>query len=146
MKVISTYFLLIKTVPMYLYFSSPDESTIHFSMRTRSIQVTSHLGISNMMFLQYPEVSTKPVDGASENYNPTSSTPQIGNHSFTNKQLLFRYSRKVSRPGSNGCCGFFRLFGRAVKVILSKVSPVSVAGIFRGQHSVLWCSVFMAVR
>ena len=50
-----------------------------------------------------------------------------------------------------GCCRFFGLFGRVLKVVLPNVSPVSVAGIFRGQHSVLWCSllgngVFMAVR
>ena len=34
--------------------------------------------------------------------------------------------------------GFFGLFGRVLKVVLPDVSPVSVAGIFRGQHSVLW--------
>ena len=33
--------------------------------------------------------------------------------------------------------GFFGLFGRDLKVVLPKVSPVSVAGIFRGQPSVL---------
>ena len=47
--------------------------------------------------------------------------------------------------------GFFGLFGRVLKVVLPNVSPISVAGIFRGQHSVLWCSwfgsgLFMAVR
>ena len=31
-----------------------------------------------------------------------------------------------------GCCGFFGLFGRVLKVVLPNVSPVSVAGIFRG--------------
>ena len=31
-----------------------------------------------------------------------------------------------------GCCGFFGLFGRVLKVVLPDVSPVSVAGIFRG--------------
>ena len=35
------------------------------------------------------------------------------------------------------CCGFFGLFGRVLKVVLPNISPVSVAGIFRGQHSVL---------
>ena len=40
-----------------------------------------------------------------------------------------------------GCCGFFGLFGRVLKVVLPNVSPVSVAIIFRGQHSVLWCSL-----
>ena len=40
----------------------------------------------------------------------------------------------------NGCCGFLGLFGRVLKVVLPNVLPVSVAGIFRGQHSVLWCS------
>ena len=42
-----------------------------------------------------------------------------------------------------GCCGFFALFGRVLKVVLPNVSPVSVAGIFRGQHSVIWtlCAV-----
>ena len=34
-----------------------------------------------------------------------------------------------------GCCGFFGLFGRVLKVVLPNVSPVSVASIFRGQHS-----------
>ena len=38
---------------------------------------------------------------------------------------------------ANGCCGIFGLFGRVLKVVLPNVSPVSVAGIFRGQHSVL---------
>ena len=28
-----------------------------------------------------------------------------------------------------------------LKVVLPNVSPVSVAGIFSGQHSVLWCSL-----
>ena len=46
------------------------------------------------------------------------------------------YSRRLSWPGSNGCCGFFGLFGRVLKVVLPDVSPVSVAmGIFRGQES-----------
>ena len=43
------------------------------------------------------------------------------------------------------------LFGPVLKVVLPDISPVSMAGIFRGQHSVLWCSwlgsgVFMVVR
>ena len=42
------------------------------------------------------------------------------------------------RDRSNGCCGFFGLFGHVLKVVLPNVSPVSVAGIFGGQHSVLW--------
>ena len=33
------------------------------------------------------------------------------------------------------CCGFFGLFSRVLKVVLPNVSPVSLAGIFRGQHS-----------
>ena len=37
----------------------------------------------------------------------------------------------------SGCCGFFGLFGRVLKVVLPNVLPVSVAGIFRGPHSVL---------
>ena len=41
----------------------------------------------------------------------------------------------------DGCCGFFGLFGHVLKVVLPNVLPVSVAGIFRGQHSVLWCSL-----
>ena len=41
-----------------------------------------------------------------------------------------------------GCCGFFRLLGHVLKVFLPNVSPVSVAAIFRGQHSVFWCSLF----
>ena len=41
-----------------------------------------------------------------------------------------------------GCCGFFGLFGHVLKVVLSKVSLVSVAGVFRGQKSELClCSV-----
>ena len=39
------------------------------------------------------------------------------------------------RLSHNGCCGFFGLFGRVMKVVLPNISPVSVAGIFRGQHS-----------
>ena len=39
------------------------------------------------------------------------------------------------KVGFNGCCGFFGLFGHVLKVVLPNVSPVSVAGIFRGQHS-----------
>ena len=35
----------------------------------------------------------------------------------------------------NGCCGFFGLLGRVLKVVLPNVSPVSVAGIFRGQQT-----------
>ena len=61
------------------------------------------------------------------------------------------YLQRLSQPGSNGCCVFFGLFGRVLKVVLPNVSSVSVAGIFIGQHSVLWYSmlgsgVFMAVR
>ena len=40
----------------------------------------------------------------------------------------------------HGCCGFFGLFGSVLKAVLPNVLPVSLAGIFRGQHSVLWCS------
>ena len=35
---------------------------------------------------------------------------------------------------SDGCCGFFGLFGRVLKVVLPNVLPVFVAGIFRGQE------------
>ena len=28
------------------------------------------------------------------------------------------YSRRISWPGSNDCCGFFGLFGRILKVVL----------------------------
>ena len=45
------------------------------------------------------------------------------------------YSRSLSRPGSNGCCGFFGLLGCVLKVVFPNVSPVSVAGIFRGQQT-----------
>ena len=42
----------------------------------------------------------------------------------------------------DGCCGFFGLFGCVLKVVLPDVSPVSVAGIFRGQEPELClCSV-----
>ena len=34
------------------------------------------------------------------------------------------------------------LFGCALKVVLPNISPVSVSGIFRGQQSMLWCSLF----
>ena len=37
--------------------------------------------------------------------------------------------------------GFFWLFGHVLKVVLPNVSPVSVAGLFRGQLT-LWCSVW----
>ena len=47
------------------------------------------------------------------------------------------HSRRLSQPGSNSCCRFFGLFGCVLKVVLPNVSPVSVADIFRGQHSVL---------
>ena len=53
------------------------------------------------------------------------------------KQVLAEYAlylRRLSQPGSNGCCGFFGLFGRVLKVVLPDVSTVSVAGIFRGQQ------------
>ena len=36
-----------------------------------------------------------------------------------------------------GCCGFFGIFGRVLRVVLPNVSPVSVAGNFRGQESEL---------
>ena len=42
------------------------------------------------------------------------------------------YSQRLSRPGSDGCCRFFGLFGHVLKVVLPDVSPVSVASIFRG--------------
>ena len=42
------------------------------------------------------------------------------------------YSQNHSRPGSDGCCGFFGLFDHVLKVVLPDVSPVFVAGIFRG--------------
>ena len=68
------------------------------------------------------------------------------------KEIPYLYSQRLSRPGYNGCCGFFRLFGHVLKVVFPNVSPVSVAGIFTGQHSVLcsgvlclgvlWCSLF----
>ena len=50
-----------------------------------------------------------------------------------------------------GCSEFFGLFGHVLKVVFPNVSPVSVAGIFRGQKPVLGCSwlgsaVSMAVR
>ena len=35
----------------------------------------------------------------------------------------------------HGCCGFFGLFGRVLKVVLPDVSPVSVASIFRELES-----------
>ena len=40
------------------------------------------------------------------------------------------YSRRLSQLGSDGCCGFFGLFGCVLKVVLTDVSPISVAGIF----------------
>ena len=49
--------------------------------------------------------------------------------------IMMMYSGRLSRPGSNGCCGFFGLLGRVLKVVLPNVLPVSVAGIFRG---LLW--------
>ena len=36
--------------------------------------------------------------------------------------------------GKDSCSGFFGLLGRVLKVVLPNVSPVSVAGNFRGQH------------
>ena len=42
------------------------------------------------------------------------------------------YSQRLSWPGSDGCCGFFGLFDRVLKVVLPDVSTVSVAGILRG--------------
>ena len=44
------------------------------------------------------------------------------------------YSRKLSWPGSDGCCRSFGLFGHDLKVFLPSILPVSVAGIFRGQE------------
>ena len=44
-----------------------------------------------------------------------------------------RSKEKREHPTSR-CCGFFRLFGRVLKVVLPNVLPVFVAGIFRGQH------------
>ena len=49
---------------------------------------------------------------------------------FTKSQL-----RKQWTKSTIGCCGFFRLFGCVLKVVLPNVSPVSVAGIFGGQES-----------
>ena len=45
-----------------------------------------------------------------------------------------------------GCCGFFGLFGRVLKVVLPNILPASVAGIFRGHHSVLWCSLLGSLQ
>ena len=45
---------------------------------------------------------------------------------------------KYEKNALFGCCGLFGLFGRVLKFVLPNVSPVSVAGIFRGQHSMLW--------
>ena len=41
---------------------------------------------------------------------------------------LLLYSQRLSQPGSNGCFGFFGLFGHVPKVVLPNVLPVSVAG------------------
>ena len=38
------------------------------------------------------------------------------------------YSRRLSQPGSDGCCGFFGLFGHVLKVVLPNILPVC------GQH------------
>ena len=40
-------------------------------------------------------------------------------------ELFFQGSLTMTKIG---CCGFFRLFGRVLKVVLPNVSPVSVAG------------------
>ena len=53
------------------------------------------------------------------------------------KVLPTLYSQRLSRPGSNGCCRFFRLSGCVLEVFLLNISPVSVASIFRGQESEL---------
>ena len=52
------------------------------------------------------------------------------------------YSRRLSRPGSDGYCRLFGLFGCVLEVFLPNISPVSVASIFRGQELELClCSV-----
>ena len=64
----------------------------------------------------------------------TNKTKKVLNLLFINKWshkwliFLLTYS-------SVGCCGFSGLFGHVLKVFLLNVSPVSVAGIFRGQES-----------
>ena len=50
------------------------------------------------------------------------------------KCFIILYLQRLSRLGSNSYCGFFGFFGRVLKVVFPNVSPVSVAGIFRGQH------------
>ena len=67
------------------------------------------------------------------------------------KKKIKKWLREENRKKLVGCCGFFVLFGRVLKIVLPNISPVSVAGIYRGQHSVLWYSwlgsgVFLAVR
>ena len=54
--------------------------------------------------------------------------PQDAASHSEDKQRDLMYLRRLSWPGSNGCCGFFELFGRVLKVVLPNVSPVSVAG------------------
>ena len=49
--------------------------------------------------------------------------------------LIFKeYSQRLSRLGSDGCCRFFGLFSCVLEVFLPNVSPMSVAGTFRGQE------------
>ena len=73
--------------------------------------------------------------------------------------LASMYSRRLSRPGSDGCCEFFGLLGRVLKIVLPDISPVSVAGIFSpqsGGHCVLipshsflslcFCPMYVALR
>ena len=58
---------------------------------------------------------------------PRFGTPCQGKQSWL-LLIIFLIANK------DGCCGFFGLFGRVLKVVLPDVSPVSVAGIFRGQQ------------
>ena len=69
---------------------------------------------------------------------------------YTEKLVLMSsvtmYSRRLSRPGSNGCCGFFGLLGHVLKVVFPNISPVSSED-SKLCSGVVWLGrgVFMAV-
>ena len=56
-------------------------------------------------------------------------------HTNLEKDLILNcHSTHKNQTLNDGSCRFFGLFGCVLKIFLHNVSPVSVAGIFRGQE------------
>ena len=54
------------------------------------------------------------------------------------------YLRRLSWPGSDGCCGFFGLFDCVLKVVLPDVSPLSSADVYGFQSLPVQCNIMLA--